>query len=118
MDGTRGSALYAVPFRLSRRPSPEWAELFRRNWDRPPQFTTMHRPGIACVEGTRIVLDGTTLEEIESHHRDTLKLVLDKTNEEEARLRTEQRAREREREEREAAHRRDVEERARRLNFD
>jgi len=31
--------------------------------DNPPQFSTMHRPGIAKVTGNRIVLDGTTVEE-------------------------------------------------------
>jgi hypothetical protein len=29
-DRTPGSALYNVPFRLSRRPPPEWAEYFPR----------------------------------------------------------------------------------------
>ncbi len=47
MDGTRGSALYTVPFRLSKEPTPLWSELFLRIWDSPPRFTTMHRPGIA-----------------------------------------------------------------------
>ena len=32
MDGTRGSALYKVPFRLNRFPSQLWKELFVRNW--------------------------------------------------------------------------------------
>lgn len=41
-DGTRGSGLYRVPLRLSRRPSETWARLFRETWDRPPQYTTMH----------------------------------------------------------------------------
>jgi TIR domain len=43
LDGTRGSGLYRVPFRLSRKPAAEWAELFVRTWDHPPRFTTMHR---------------------------------------------------------------------------
>ncbi len=80
-DGTRGSALYAVPFRLSREPSSEWAELFRQVWDRPPRFTTMHRPGIARVYGDTLVLDGTTMEEIERYHLDTLKIVIPRVNE-------------------------------------
>jgi hypothetical protein len=41
-DGTKGSALYTVPFRLSRRPSSEWAQHFVQTWDYPPSFTTMH----------------------------------------------------------------------------
>jgi hypothetical protein len=80
-DGTRGSALYLVPFRLSRRPSDEWASIFVETWNRPPRYTSMHRPGIANVQGDRLVLDGTTLEEVEKYHRDTLKIVVERTNE-------------------------------------
>jgi hypothetical protein len=117
-DGTRGSALYAVPFRLSRRPSREWAELFVENWDHPPSFTTMHRPGIARIAGDRVVLDGTTMEEVERYHLKTLKLVLEKTNEEADRLQRAERARLEKRRDEEEAHRRSVEELAKRLRFD
>lgn len=79
-DGSRGSALYAVPFRLSRKPTHEWGDAFKRNWDHPPSFTTMHRPGIARVEGDRIILTRTTVEEVQSTHRTTLKLAIDETN--------------------------------------
>lgn len=79
-DGTRGSALYSVPLLLSRVPDAEWAVLFVRNWDRPPSFTTMHRPGIARVVGDRVVLDGTTVEEVAQYHQQTLKLAVDVTN--------------------------------------
>jgi len=117
-DGTRGSALYAVPLRLSRRPPPEWAELLVRNWNMPPSFTSMHRPGILSVRGDRAILSGTTLEEIIEYHRATLKLVLNDTNQQYRELAERQRAREerihRERDE----HRRNVEERARQIRFD
>lgn len=79
-DGTRGSALYAVPLRLSRRPSQAWAEIFKQTWDSPPRFTTMHRPGIARVSGDRIILDGTTIDEIESVHAETLRHVIPAVN--------------------------------------
>ncbi|HEV8546867.1 MAG TPA: toll/interleukin-1 receptor domain-containing protein, partial [Candidatus Limnocylindrales bacterium] len=79
-DGSRGSALYKVPLRLNRRPSPLWAEAFRSVWDRPPQFTTMHRPGIASVSGDRIILDGTTVDEIERYHAETLRHVIREVN--------------------------------------
>lgn len=79
-DGTRGSALYAIPLRLSRAPSWVWAEVFTEVWDHPPRFSSMHRPGIGSVVGDRIVLDGTTLEELEEYHMDTLKGVLDEVN--------------------------------------
>jgi hypothetical protein len=79
-DGTRGSALYAVPFQLSRPPTPRWADHFVQTWDHPPSYTTRHRPKIARVAGDRIILDGTTVEEIAEIHRDTLKVVVAKVN--------------------------------------
>lgn len=93
MDGTRGSGLYAVPFRLSSRPAKEWAQIFVQTWNNPPRFTSMHRPGIAKVTGDKIILDGTTIEEVEKYHRDTLLAVIEKTNQEygeyQARLKSE-----------------------------
>lgn len=80
MDGTAGSALYCVPFKLSRRPDQEWADLLVNNWNHPPSYTSMHRPGIADVIGDTIVLDGTTLDEVKHYHRDTLQLALSATN--------------------------------------
>ena len=41
MDGTRGSALYSIPFKLSKRPSRLWGQLFIASWNRPPSFSTM-----------------------------------------------------------------------------
>jgi hypothetical protein len=79
-DGTPGSALYSIPFALSHRPPSEWVELFIENWDHPPKWTTMHRPGIATVFGSTITLDGTTIEEVERYHRDTLQLAVNETN--------------------------------------
>lgn len=79
-DGTRGSALYSIPFALSRRPPSEWAELFVENWNHPPQWTSMHRPGIATLSGSTVALNGTTIEEVERYHRDTLQLAVNETN--------------------------------------
>jgi hypothetical protein len=79
-DGTRGSALYRVPIELSRQPGARWAQLFVEAWNHPSSFTTMHRPGIASVNGDRIILDGTTLEEVKTYHRDTLMLAVDAAN--------------------------------------
>ena len=118
LDGTRGSGLYRVPLRLSRRPSPEWAQLFEQTWDHPPRFTTMHRPGIVSVQEDREILDGTTIEEVERYHRDTLVLVLEKVNREIAEFEEVQhRSAEMERQRREE-HRRSVEDAAKRLRFD
>lgn len=79
-DGTPGSALYRVPFRLSASPSREWAQTFINNWNHPPTYTSMHRPGIARVTGNKIILDGTTLEEVKKYHRDTLVIAVEETN--------------------------------------
>jgi len=117
-DGTRGSALYRIPLRLSRRPSPVWARHFVETWNHPPRFTTMHRSGIASVSGDTIVLDGTTIEELERYHVETLRHVLDKVNRDVA----EHGAKERARAEREEQQRREHEENVRqvasRLKFD
>jgi hypothetical protein len=40
----------------------------------------MHRPGICRVYADRITLDGTTLDEVERVHKETLKLVLEVVN--------------------------------------
>lgn len=79
-DGTDGSALYRIPFRLSQRPPHEWAEIFIHNWNYPSRFSLMHRPGIASIVGDTVILDGTTIEEVKDYHRDTLVLVTQETN--------------------------------------
>lgn len=86
MDGTRGSALYSIPFKLSKRPSRLWGQLFIASWNSPPSFSTMHRPGIASVYVDEIILDGTTIEEVRDYHRDTLKLCVDIANKKEAQI--------------------------------
>lgn len=93
-DGTRGSALYKVPFRLSQNPSSDWKQLFISSWNSSPSFTTMHRPGIASVVGDKIILDGTTIEEVRDYHRDTLILCVKEANEGEKKIRAARAARE------------------------
>jgi hypothetical protein len=117
-DGTRGSALYAVPFQLSRRPSPEWADHFVQTWKNPPSYSTRHRPGIARVEGDRIILDGTTVEEVAEVHRDTLKAVVEKVNRDVEEWEQRQRRGAEEEAERQRLHRQAVEDAAKRINFD
>src|SRR5947209_5224849 len=117
-DGTSGSALYRIPFQLSRRPPHEWAELFVPNWYHPPQWTTMHRPGIASVSGNKIILDGTTMEEVERYHRDTLKLAIQETNRQFNEYRDQQRAREERERQRREEHERSVRDAAQRIKFD
>lgn len=79
-DGTAGSALYLVPIRLNRKPSPEETLWILSVWDRPPSFSNMHRPGILRVRSDLLLLDGTTIEEVERYHVPTLKGVLDDVN--------------------------------------
>lgn len=86
MDGTRGCALYKIPFKLSKFPSSLWSKLFVETWNFPPRFTTMHRPGIASVVGDEIILNGTTIEEVRDIHRETLKLCVDIANAEEKKI--------------------------------
>jgi TIR domain-containing protein len=117
-DGSRGSALYRVPLQLSRRPSRVWAELFKRNWDGPPSFTTMHRPGIGSVQGDTVVLDSTTMDELETVHLSTLRAVMDKTNADVAEIeRREHDAFQREKQQR-RSHEENVREVSRRLRSD
>jgi hypothetical protein len=117
-DGTPGSALYSVPIKLNISPPSVWAQLFPNNWDQPPEWSNRHRPGIASVVGDRIVLNGTTIEEVRDVHTKTLKLAVETTNaqfedyEERQRL-----ARQAEREQ-QAAHQRNIQEVASEIRFD
>lgn len=79
-DGTRGSALYEIPFRLSKSPSFLWKKAFINAWNYPASFTTMHRPGIASIYGNVIYLNGTTMEEVKECHKDTLIMAVKKAN--------------------------------------
>jgi len=117
-DGTRGSALYRVPLILNRVPDPIWSAAFSEAWDAPPAWTSMHRPGIASVRGDRIVLDGTTIEELEQYHLKTLKLVVHGLNKVVAQHQAEERARQEAAAAAAEAHARRVEETAARLRFD
>ena len=117
-DGTRGSALYRVPLLLNRVPDPIWSRNFSAAWDSPPAWTSMHRPGIASVSGNRIVLDGTTIEELEKYHLQTLKLVVQQLNEHVSSYRAAEAARRTAEDDAAAEHARGVREAADRLKFD
>ena len=116
-DGTRGSALYRIPFRLSSKPTSTWSELFLRNWNYPPSFTSMHRPGIDRVESDKIILDGTTIEEVKQYHRDTLILCVEKTNEEEKQYRRRKEQLKRKKQEEIENHYRNIEDISKDLKF-
>ena len=116
-DGTAGSALYVVPILLSRIPDQNWASLFVQTWDWPPSFTSMHRPGIAHVSGQRVILDGTTVDEVARYHQNTLMVVVEKTNEQWQELENANRSHQEKREAALLAHRRAVDDANAQIKF-
>ena len=118
MDSTPGSALYAVPFLLNRFPSQLWSELFVNSWNRPPQFTTMHRPGIASVRGDKIILNGTTIDEVKKYHRSTLVLCVNVANDKEREYREIERREEEKRQQQMESHRKEIEDGVKDISFD
>lgn len=118
LDGTAGSALYQVPFRLSRRPDGDWVRFFIEAWNHPSRFTTMHRPGTADVEGDIVWLRRTTLEEVETVHRETLVLAVNKANAQHLELTQARNHQQELRAEQERAHRTAAQDAARRIKFD
>lgn len=118
MDGSRGSALYKIPFRLSRTPSSIWGELFLREWHMPSQYTSMHRPSIATVSGDKIILDGTTIQEVEKYHRETLILCVNAANEEEKKIINRENHKREEELRKAEEHKSNIEEFSKRLKFD
>lgn len=117
-DGSPGSALYRVPVRLTRAPDALEAGLILQNWDSPPRFSTMHRPGTARVVGDRVILDGTTIEEVRDYHASTLALVVDATNEQAREIRLRQQRENELESERRDEHERHVEKTAGEIRFD
>ncbi|HVA59695.1 MAG TPA: toll/interleukin-1 receptor domain-containing protein [Mycobacteriales bacterium] len=117
-DVTRGSGLYRVPLVLNRVPPEVWSARFADAWNSPPAWTSMHRPGIASVHGDRIVLDSTTIDELERYHLQTLQLVVRQLNETTAQHLRAERARAEAAEQAAAEHDRQIREIAERLRFD
>lgn len=117
-DGTRGSALYNVPFQLSRRPPAAWAEYYPHAWDHPSSWSSAHRPGICEVIGDRIWLKGTTMEEVAKTHKATLKLALEETNRKYAEFEAKQRGEAEERRKQQEAHEQQVHEATQKIKFE
>jgi hypothetical protein len=107
-----------VPFQLSQFPPYVWSNVFIEKWDRPSQLTSMHRPGIAKVRGDKVYLDGTTLEEVEKYHRDTLKLALQETNQFVAEYEQAKRVQDEQARRRLEEHKRTVREQSSRISFE
>jgi hypothetical protein len=78
----------------------------------------MHRPGIASISDATVILDGTTIEEVERYHRDTLQLAVAQTNAQyRDLLRQQDQSRARE-EARRQEHRKRIEDASKRIKFD
>ena len=117
-DGTQGSALYRIPFELSRQPNYEWSEMFTDAWNRPSSFTSMHRPGIASITTNKIILDGTTIEEVERCHKETLKLAVDTANKNYKEYSQRKKQKEEDDSKRKEEHKRNIDDISRRISFD
>jgi len=117
-DGTPGSALYRVPFRLSAQAPADWGRLFVHNWDHPREFTSMHRPGTARVSGDRVYLERTTIEEVEKVHKSTLSIVLEDTNKAYAEYAQKRAAEEEHARTQREEHRKSAEDAAKKIKFD
>lgn len=117
-DGTAGSGLYKIPFELNKQPSRDWISLFIKAWNRPPRFSMMHRPGIASVNGNRIILDGTEIEEVERYHKDTLKLAVGVANKASREITERKKQKEEEEKRQEEAHKNKLNDISRRISFD
>ena len=71
---------YDVPLKLSCLPSPLWVMTFKQHWEGPHTWTAMGANTVQ-VNGDRVVIERTTIEEIKGSLKDTLKLAVQKANE-------------------------------------
>ncbi|MGB5755357.1 MAG: toll/interleukin-1 receptor domain-containing protein [Acidimicrobiales bacterium] len=117
-DNTPGSALYAVPFRLSRSLDYRWASHLQKIWDSPPHFTTMHRPRVCRVNGDVVTLNGVTMDEVERYHLETLKGCIQRLTEDMAKIAAREAAEAARKAQLETQHESEVDDAIGRLNFD
>jgi hypothetical protein len=94
------------------------AHIFSRGLDDPSQRDEAHRRGIASFREGRIILDGTTMEELETTHIATLKLTVEQANRKYADLLVQRRATSERQRQDEEKHRKSVEESAKKIKFD
>ena len=117
-DGSRN--VYSVVFQLSEEPSARWGDYLVHFWDRPqvPYSHGHHRPGMTSVVGNKVILEETTIDEVEGFHLPVLKAAVRMANDAEARSVVEDQRRAERRRLEEAEHRRHVSEVAKRLPLD
>ncbi|MBI5402512.1 MAG: hypothetical protein HY959_03865 [Ignavibacteriae bacterium] len=80
MSILKGSLLI-IPIGINSNPPHEWINFFIDYFNNPTSFTSHHRPGIANVIGNEIILNGTTVDEIEKCHRTTIIEAVNRANE-------------------------------------
>jgi hypothetical protein len=117
-DGSPAGALYSIPLKLSAAPPREWVTIFVDAFDHPSEVSSMHRPGIASVSGSRLSLDGTTIEELDKYHKTTLLSALAVANREYLAMVAKQRAETDRRVQADEAHRKATSEAAKKIKFD
>ena len=114
-DGSRG--VYTVVFQLSHEPSARWGDYLVHFWDRPQVSYAQgkHRPGMVNVVANRLMMEETTIDEVEGFHLPVLKAAVRMANEAEARALVEDHRRAERRRLEEAEHRRHIAEVSKRL---
>ena len=68
---------YDIPFQLSCVTSPEWEQEFLKAWDR---LSTKGQAVTASVGADQIILNSTTIDDVERFYLDTLKLAVAEAN--------------------------------------
>jgi hypothetical protein len=81
-------------------------------------FTNIHRPGIASVQDDKVILNGTTVEEVKRYHRATLIQAVQEANQRFQEFEARRRAHEQRERERIEAHKKSAADAANRLKFD
>lgn len=79
-DGLMTIHEYDVPLRLSREPTKAEASHITEMWTNPQVNRNLHRAVRAKMDGDRLVLTRTTIEEIRDLHAETLRAILTSTN--------------------------------------
>lgn len=68
---------YDIPFRLSRGASPEWEQEFLKAWDK---LSTKGQAVTASVGADQIILNATTIDDVERVYLGALKLAVAEAN--------------------------------------
>lgn len=75
-EGLMTISEYDVPLRLSREPTKSEASHIAEMWTKPQVNRNQNRPARLKVEGDRLVLTRTTIEEIRGLHAEALRAIL------------------------------------------